>query len=228
MSRNDYYEEMKENARQLRERYGLTTPKISKADVEVILRDNNIELDLWLPKGIDSLGFKVIRGAFIHDECGSTIMVSRSLPESPAIFTIVHELKHFFHDRHLGRIHCGDHNQREPIEIGAEVYAGEFLFPDADFQEALASMGIRSGQHCTPEDIVLLRHETEATLSYGGLTKKAEHLGFIGKGAFARVKWRSIEQKINGRTEYQQSYPSYRYRKKQALNDPNVVQLPLF
>ena len=228
MSRNDYYEEMKENARQLRERYGLTTPKISKADVELILKDNNIELDLWVPEGIASPGFKVIRGAFIDDEYGSTIMVDRNLPESPAIFTIMHELKHFFHDRHLGKIHCGDHNQREPIEIGAEVYAGESLFPDADFQKALASMGIRSGQHCTPEDIVLLRHETEATLSYGGLTKKAEHLGFIRKGAFAGVKWRQIEQRIYGRTEYSQSYSSYKSRKKQALNDPNVVQLPLF
>lgn len=63
------------------------------------------------------------------------------------------------------------------MEIGAEVFSAELLFPDADFAGHMERLGIKRGG-CLPETLVRLKHETGTTLSYAGLAIKAERLWF--------------------------------------------------
>ncbi|MDX2240028.1 MAG: ImmA/IrrE family metallo-endopeptidase [Leptolyngbyaceae cyanobacterium bins.302] len=211
MSRYEYYEELKELARQQRLEHELTTPRVLRSDLRRIYKQHGIRLDLWPPKGAMSNGvIKTLRGAFFCDEYGVSVMISRTLPDAPAIFTMAHEFKHFLVDRASGAIMCGETNQNERIEIGAEVFAAEFLYPDQDFREDLLQMGVKPGE-CTPEDLVRLKHERQATLSYKGMSKKAEFLKFASLEVFEGVKWQSLEEKIYGIPIYKQVQ---QYRKK--------------
>lgn len=216
MSRTHYYEEMKALARQIRLKHGLTTPRVRRSDLRRIYKPYDIQFDLWPLKGAPStVKLKSLRGAFFYDECGVTIMVNRFLPDAPAIFTMAHEFKHFLVDRDIGTLWCGDDNQNEEIEIGAEVFAAELMFPEQDFRDNLIQMGIRKGE-CTPEVLVRLKRETQATLSYAGLVKKAEFLGFAPLGSLAGVKWQQVEEQIYGEPVYKQIQRYHRQTKKTA------------
>ncbi|MEH2069920.1 MAG: ImmA/IrrE family metallo-endopeptidase [Nostoc sp.] len=204
MTQNKYYEEMKELARSVRSEYGLTTPRVRKSDIGRIYKAHKIKYDLWPPKNSPPTAkFKKLRGAFFYDECGATIMISRSLPEAPALFTMCHELKHFLVDRNLKSLLCGEYNQNENIEVGAEIFAAEMLFPDADFIAGLVEMGVKEGE-CTPEDLVRLKHSTKATISYAGMVKKAYFLGFARNGILDNVKWMKLEEEMYGVPIYKQ------------------------
>lgn len=204
MARNEYYEEMKELARQVRSEYGLKTPKVGKSDIRRIYKAHNIKCDLWPRKNAPPTAkFKKLRGAFFYDECGATIMVSRSLPEAPALFTMCHELKHYLVDRNLKSLLCGDYNQDEEIEVGAEIFAAEMLFPDADLISYLFQMGIKEGE-CTPEDLVRLKHSTKATISYAAMVKKVYFLGFAPQGSLEKVQWMKLEEQMYGVSIYKQ------------------------
>lgn len=204
MRRTEYYEEMKALARQTRSKYGLTTPRVRRSDLRRIYKICGIQFDLWPRKGAPrTVRFKSLRGAFFCDENGVAIMVNRFLPDAPAIFTMAHEFKHFLRDRDSGTLWCGDNNQNEEIEIGAEVFAAELMFPEQDFRDNLIQMGIRKGE-CTAEVLVRLKHETQTTLSYAGLVKRAEFLGFASPGSLAKVKWKQVEKQIYGEPVYKQ------------------------
>jgi hypothetical protein len=51
---------------------------------------------------------------------------------------------------------------------------------------------------CTPQDLVRLKRETGTTLSYAGLAKRAEYLGYAREGAFDSVKWKKLEEELYG------------------------------
>ncbi|MBD2772255.1 ImmA/IrrE family metallo-endopeptidase [Iningainema tapete] len=212
MTRNKYYEEMKELARQIRGEHGLTTPQVRKSDIRRIYKAYNIKCDLWpLKDAPPTVKFKKLRGTFFYDECGATIMVNRSLPEAPALFTMCHELKHYLVDRDLRSLVCADYNQTEEIEVGAEVFAAEMLFPDEDFINGLVQMGVKEGE-CTAEDLVRLKHAMQATISYAGMEKKAEFLGFVSYGSLKNVKWTKLEEQMYGVPVYKQ----FQRQRKQA------------
>jgi hypothetical protein len=46
--------------------------------------------------------------------------------------------------------------------------------------------------------LVRLKHESRTTLSYAGLAKRAEFLGYAGVGSLAKIKWKKIEEEIYG------------------------------
>ncbi len=48
------------------------------------------------------------------------------------------------------------------------------------------------------EDLVHLKRETRTTLSYTGLAKRAEFLGFSLQGVLANVRWKKLEEDIYG------------------------------
>ena len=81
--------------------------------------------------------------------------------------------------------------------------AAELIYPEAAFADDLQAMGI-SGGRCTPEAIVRLKRNTRTTLSYAGLVKRAEFLGFAAPGALEGVKWRVLEESIFGPPLYKQ------------------------
>lgn len=190
MNHDAYYEKMRSLAREVRQQYGLTTPRVLKSDMRRIYKDQGIRIDLWPHK------FKQIRGAYFDDECGPTVMLRADLPQDPMIFTMGHELKHHIEDREKTLSYCTTGNVQEPIEIGAEVFAAELLFPEQDFINCLDKLKVEPGQ-CTAEALVRLKHETRTTLSYAGLAKTAKHLHYT-ESTFEKVAWKKLEEQLYG------------------------------
>jgi Zn-dependent peptidase ImmA (M78 family) len=185
---NAYYEDLKRLARQVRAEHGLRSPRVLPSDLKNIYDKNGILIDVW-PYRLRNL-----RGAFINDHLGTTVLLARGLPQDPMVFTMAHELKHFFRDRDLGISYCDQSNLNRTLEVGAEIFASEFLFPDHDFVDHMKTMGIRRGQ-CVPETLVRLKQTTRTTLSYAGLAIKAEYLRFAPARSLTTVKtWRKLEQ----------------------------------
>ena len=94
-------------------------------------------------------------------------------------------------------------NQSAEIEIGAEIFAAELIYPEQMFSGNLLSMGVTLGS-CTPQDLVVLKRETQTTLSYAGLAKRAEFLGFAPQGSLGKVAWKKLEESIYGVPFYKQ------------------------
>ena len=187
MNVQHYYEDLRALARQVRAEHGLSSPRVLPSDLMRIYAQYGIVLDEWPYR------FRHLRGAFINDHLGTTIMIARGLPQDPMVFTMAHELKHFFRDRDLGISYCDQSNLNKSLEVGAEIFAAELLFPDRDFVAHMNMMGIRRDQ-CLPKTLIHLKRKTGTTLSYAGLAIKAERLGFAPSHSLTTIKtWRRLE-----------------------------------
>jgi len=184
---HNYYEDLKLLARQVRAENGLSSPRVLPSDLMRIYAKHGIEVDEWPYR------FRHLRGAFIDDHLGTTVMLAKGLPRDPMAFTMAHELKHFYRDRDLGISYCDQSNLNRSLEIGAEIFAAELLFPDRDFVAHMKMIGIRRDE-CLPKTLVHLKRKTGTTLSYAGLAIKAERLGFAPSHSLTTVKtWRKFE-----------------------------------
>ena len=203
MNQQAYYEDLKQLARQVRVEFGLRSPRVVESDLRRIYEQNGIVIDDW-PYRLRNL-----RGAFISDHLGTTVMLASGLPQDPKVFTMAHELKHFYRDRHLGISYCDQSNLGKTLEIGAEIFAAELLFPDKDFMSQMRSMRIGTNQ-CLPRTLVSLKQKTRTTLSYAGLAIKAERLGYAPPRSLTTIKtWRKFEE-IYG--ERARRAPTYSWR----------------
>ncbi|HKN82067.1 MAG TPA: ImmA/IrrE family metallo-endopeptidase [Pyrinomonadaceae bacterium] len=187
MNLHNYYEDLKLLARRVRAENRLSSPRVLPSDLRRIYAKHGIEVDEWPYR------FRHLRGAFINDHLGTTVMLAKGLPRDPMAFTMAHELKHFYCDRNLGISYCDQSNLNRSLEIGAEIFAAELLFPDRDFVAHMKMMGIR-GNQCLPKTLVHLKRKTGTTLSYAGLAIKAERLGFAPAHSLTTIKtWRKLE-----------------------------------
>lgn len=189
MTRSEYYERLKAQARHVRCDYELSTPRVLRLDMRRIYRDLGIRIDLW------PWPLRGLRGAYFDDDLGPTVMLAKGLPDDPAIFTLGHELKHHLCDRGRQLVWCADANASEALEIGAEVFAAELIFPEGDFTRSLAEMGI-TRETFEPEALVHLKQRTRTTLSYAGLAKRAEWLGYAPRESLAKIKWKKLEEEL--------------------------------
>jgi hypothetical protein len=116
-------------AREKREKYGVTTNAFGLRELRVIYKEEGIRLDQWpLPRKVKPYTC-AMRAIVLW-------AVQPALPYEPKLFALVHELKHHYCDQvalGAGVIHCGDYDANELIEKGAEVFAAEFIYPEADF-----------------------------------------------------------------------------------------------
>jgi Zn-dependent peptidase ImmA (M78 family) len=195
VSRYGYYQELKTLARDVRARHSLTSPRVLRSDMRRIYRTEGIRIDLWRHR------LRGLRGAYFNDEFGPTVMVASGLPSEPMIFTLGHELKHHLVDRDSGGGFCSESNRDDAIEIGAEIFAAELIFPEEDFCKQMVVMGVEQGQ-CTAETIVRLKHETTTTMSHAALAKRAEYLRFAPEGSLQAVKWTKLTEKLYGEPLY--------------------------
>ena len=188
MNRQAYYEDLKLLARQVRAEHGLRSPRVLASDLRRIYDCHGIVIDSW-PYRLRNL-----RGAFISDHLGTTVLLASGLPQDPMVFTMAHELKHFFRDRNLGIYYCDQSNLSKTVEVGAEIFAAELLFPDQDFVRHMRMLRVGRDQ-CLPKTLVQLKMKTRTTLSYAGLAIKAERLGFAPVSSLTRIKtWRKLEE----------------------------------
>jgi Zn-dependent peptidase ImmA (M78 family) len=181
----------------VRDQYNLQTPRVLKSDLRRIYRDQGIQIDLWPYK------LKKLRGAYFYDEGGASVMLAKDLPDDPTIFTMGHELKHHLVDRNSIVSLCDPSNQSTAIEIGAEIFSAELIYPEQMFRDNLLAMGVGLGS-CTAQHIVLLKRNTRTTLSYAGLAKRAEFMGFAPENSLAKVAWKTLEESIYGVPFYKQ------------------------
>jgi predicted transcriptional regulator len=188
MNRQAYYEELKLLARQVRAENGLRSPRVLASDLRRIYDRHGIVIDSWPYR------LRHLRGAFINDHLGTTVMLASGLPQDPMVFTMAHELKHFFRDRDLGVYYCDQSNLRREVEVGAEIFAAELLFPDQDFVKHMRLLRVGRDQ-CLPKTLVQLKCDTRTTLSYAGLAIKAERLGYAPPCSLTKIKtWRKLEE----------------------------------
>ncbi len=191
MSRRAHYQELKALAREKRGDFGVATDAFGLREVRAIYKAEGIRIDYW------PLPYK-IKALYMCADGDCSVAVQRKLPDEPKLFALVHELKHHYCDREAlgdGVIHCGDYNMNEVIEIGAEVFAAEFIYPEAEFAADIAPLGLAAW---TAEDVVRLKRNCKARVSYRFLCKRLEQLRLVGRGAFDDVKFQKLEDRMYG------------------------------
>lgn len=201
MTRTAYYEELKRLALLKRAEHKVVTSQLGLREVREIYKTEGITVDL---RPLSS----TIRAVYMCDDDDPSVLVNKKLPEEPRLFAMVHELKHHYCDREAitrGAIRCGDYNANQTIEIGAEVFAAEFIFPEAEFLDLTCSLQIREG-NCSAEDVVRIKRSCQAKVSYTFLKKRLERLQFIEPGAFAKIQFQKLEEEIFGSPIYKQEW----------------------
>lgn len=189
MKDTGYYYEMRELAQEVRARNGIEGPDVSMREMWRTYRAEGIE-ELHFRHG-----FKQLRGAYFNDEYGVTVMLAGGLPDEPTIFTMAHELKHHLVDSKAGALLCRSDEQIRRVEIGAEVFAAEFIYPEKDFVYDLFRVLRGMPQHVSPQTLVGLKRRTNTTLSYASLAKRAVLLRLADEKAFENVRWGALEQR---------------------------------
>jgi hypothetical protein len=200
VSRSDYYNGLKANAREVRTANGWDTLRITVTHFRTLYAAHGITLHYWPPPHVRRQ-LRDLRGAYFLDEYGATVMVARHLPNDPKIFTLGHEFKHHLRDGTGERAYCAATNEHDEREIGAEVFAAELIFPEDDFRRLLVERGVRLGG-CTQEDLVRLKHDTETPLSHASLRKRACFLGFGEERSLPMTGWNSLRDRLYGPPVY--------------------------
>lgn len=206
-TRTEYYEAMKRLAGEKRHTYDIADGKLGLQKMREIYKAEGITIDLWKTSA-------KIRAVYMCDGGDPSVLVNRNLPDIPRLFAMAHELKHHYCDQAAlknGKIQCGDYNANEVIEKAAEVFAAEFVFPEQEFLDCVEAMGFERGS-VTPEEIVELKRNCGAPVSYTFLRKRLEWFNFIEKGEFAKVQFQKLEEQIYGVPIYRQ--PWFRARRK--------------
>lgn len=197
MTPGTYYEQMKALALETRQRYELTTSTVSLTSLRQIYKQEGIRLDLWDYK------LRKLRGAYMVIGGEPHVLLNKGMkPIEPRIFTMAHELKHHYVDYELARtgsLGCQDvsWSHGPAIEIGAEIFASELIYPEAEFLSLIEDSGLPKGGWRS-DDVVRLKRICPAPVSYTFLVKRLEWFGFVERGVFKGVKWQNLEDRVFG------------------------------
>lgn len=190
MSRSEYYNNLKVSARLIREKYRLSSNRVLPGQIKKILISEGVKEIILFHDFRPST-----KGIYLLEEDGAVIGINKSLPRDPYAFTLGHELKHHLHDKLDKSLICNAKNENEEIEIGAEIFSAELLYPENIFKDDLIKLCI-SKQQFKPEHLVELKVESDTTLSYAGLAKRAEFFAFAAKGSLAKIKWIKLQDSL--------------------------------
>lgn len=190
-----YYARMRRLANIKRLSYGLTTVDVTLSRIRAIYKTEGITIDPC-PRRLCKL-----KAAYFNDADGCSVLLNMKLPEEPRLFAMIHELKHHYEDQKLLGYACHDVNDASPvIEIGAEVFAAEFIFPDEELR-AYIPQYVR-GKQIAPEDVVNMKYHCPARVSYQFLQKSLGRLGYIREGQFANVQFHKLHEHLYGSPHY--------------------------
>jgi Zn-dependent peptidase ImmA (M78 family) len=187
------YDAVIELAKAKRAEHAISTATLNLSVIRRVYKAEAVKIDKW------SFGSK-IRAVYMFDDGDASVAINNKLPRVPALFSLVHELKHHFLDRDLiqnGALRCGDYNANEAIEVAAEVFAAEFIYPEHEFLECVGAMGIQPNVW-TAEDVVRLKRACNALVSYQFLSKRLQRLGFVAHGSFSKVQFQKLEEQMFG------------------------------
>jgi Zn-dependent peptidase ImmA (M78 family) len=200
MSRREYYEDLLDLAREKRILHSVRTEAFGLMEARKIYKTEGIRIDYW------PLPYK-LKGVYMCEDGDCSVAIQKSLPDEPKLFALVHELKHHYRDREAlgsGLIPCGDYNANELIEKGAEVFAAEFIYPETEFAADLDRFSVKVWK---AENVVHLKKNCKAKVSYRFLCKRLERLRLIEPGHFNGVQFQKLEEEIFG-------IPFYRRRQR--------------
>jgi len=198
MSRSEYYNDLKALARQKRAEHGVDTTRFGLREARKLYKEEGITIDYW------PLPYKVKALYMCADEDFS-VAIQKRLPDEPKLFALIHEYKHHLTDRDAlgkGAILCGDYNANEEIEIGAEVFAAEFIYPENECNADFERHGVPNWK---PEDLVRFKRVCKAKVSYTFLRKRLEWFGLIKPGGFVGIQFQKLEDQMFGKPFYRQS-----------------------
>ncbi len=199
IDRNTYYEELKKLAREKRAYYNIDTAALGLREVRQIYKDEGIKIDYW------PLSSR-IKAIYMCSDGDFSVALQLKLPDDPKLFALIHELKHLYRDQDLigsQAVHCGDYNRNQIIEIGAEVFAAEFIYPQEEFANDIDILGISTW---AAEDIVRLKRNCKAKVSYQYLVKRLDHLGYVTADQFKDVKFKNLEDRMFGVPFYKRQF----------------------
>jgi hypothetical protein len=196
-----------------RAKYGVATASLGLRVVRRIYKIEGIKIDSWNIKG------QKIRAAYFCDDNDYSVLLNKNLPRQPKLFSLVHELKHHYVDQEKiknGQIKCGDYNANQTIEIGAEVFAAEFIYPEDEMRILATQLGI-SERNCSPKEVVQFKRRCAAPVSYKFIVKRFEWFGFCERGEFSRTRFQKLEERLYGLPIYKQDwFKRYRVRKRKV------------
>ena len=197
MNRSEYYETLKALAREIRDKHSLSTQAISLSSLRRVYKEEGIRIVNWPHR------MKKVRGTYMVIDDQAYVMLNPGIkPKEPRIFTMAHELKHHCVDFELaksGVLGCQtvSWSDGSRVEIGAEIFASEFIYPESECAELINKLGITAG-HCSPEDVVSLKRQSSAPVSYRFLVKRLEWFHIAPIGEFANVQFQKLEEKLFG------------------------------
>ena len=191
MTHTSQFNDLKKLAREKRLLHKVKTSAFGLREVRAIYKAEGIAIDHYpLPNKVKAI--------YMCDDGYCSVAVQKKLPDAPKIFALLHELKHHYCDQDIlksGHIHCGDFNMKDPIEIGAEVFAAEFIYPIKEFAQDISLLNVTEW---TPEEIVNFKMRCKAKVSYAYLCHRLTELGLIGFKQFENVQFKKLEHKIYG------------------------------
>lgn len=202
MSRSQYYNELRALALAKRAEYGVVTATLNLTVVRNIYKKEGIAIDLQKLKGYK------IKAAYYCDNHDYSVLVSKDLPREPKLFALVHELKHHYRDQEeilSGEIRCGDYNANELIEKGAEVFAAEFIYPEAEMKALISQMDITAA-NVTAERIVEFKRNAPASVSYTFVRKRFARFEICPMEQYKNVQFTKLEEEIHGLPIYKQEW----------------------
>lgn len=211
MTRSDYYRQMKALALSKRAEHNIETATLNLRTIQRIYKSERIRIDPWDIKG------SRIRAAYFCDNDDNSVMVNSNLPREPRLFALVHELKHHYVDRPtiLKGLHkCGAYNENDVVEIGAEVFSAEFIYPEVEMRDHADRLGITNNT-CISEKVVEFKRSCPAIISYKFIVKRFEWFGFCEEGQFKQEQFQKLEESLYGPPIYKQPwFQRLRARKK--------------
>ena len=191
MANASHFDDLKKLARKKRILHKVDTAAFGLQDVRAIYKAEGIKIDYYpLPNKIKAL--------YMCDDGYCSVALQKKLPDEPKIFALLHELKHHYCDQEIltnGYLHCGDFNMKDPIEIGAEVFAAEFIYPIKEFAHDVSLLNI---QEWSETDIINFKRNCKAKVSYAYICRRLTELRLIGFNQFKGVQFQKREYEIFG------------------------------
>lgn len=197
--RNRHFEGLKALAREKRVLFGIETTAFGLREIRQIYSTESIKIDSWkLPAKI--------KAVYMCEDGAFSVAIQPDLPKEPKLFALVHELKHHYRDQELlssGTVRCGDYNANELIEIGAEVFAAEFIYPENEFKNDAEAHVVGTW---TAEDIVRFKRDCSAVVSYTFIRKRLERLRFVKPDQLRDVHFKKLEVQMYGTPFYKKDW----------------------
>jgi Zn-dependent peptidase ImmA (M78 family) len=212
-----YYREMRSLALAKRQAHCVETQLLDIKFMQRIYKAEGIRIDRWdtSPR---------IRAAYFCENKDYSVLINKNLPREPKLFSMAHELKHHYADQSSlkgGNIKCGDYNANKVIEIGAEIFAAEFIYPEDEMKDLVDELGMKP-ENCTPQTIVEFKRVCPAKVSYSFLVKRFEWFGLFQLTKYKDIRFQKLEEQMYGLPIYKQPwFIAYRAKKKLVSGQKN-------